>query len=320
MRKIILFLTLLVLVFSSQNVLENLSLLKKQIKQLESHLPIHDLKHLKDTKQEKIALPLIENIKITNLKNYLKGLVFIPYRSTKKGMKPTLDFLKKTIREIIASFTPKRQKLFKISTIKGDKSENIIVTMKGIIKELVIFGAHADDVGSKHAGADDNGSGVVSVLETMRVIGSSTFEPIKTLQFIFYTEEEDEGVGSKHVTDLYKKQNKKVFAVLNYDMVGFSKSSNFKTFVIQVHTNKYLNKFLTKIIKQYSNIKPKKYDIEYTSDHIRWNQTNFASACLKEYNWSPHYHKKTDKLEDINFSYLKEHVKVSVAYCIELSS
>lgn len=161
---------------------------------------------------------------------------------------------------------------------------------------------------------------MVSVLETLRVLGESIYVPVRTIHFIFYTEEEDHGLGSKAVAQKFKKDGKKVFAVLNYDMVGYTKSHNFKTFVVQKHTNFYLNKFLSKLIKKYSKLTPMNYKMDYNSDHIRWNQSRFASTCLKEYNWSPHYHQKTDKYKDINFEYLKEHVKVSIAFCIELSS
>jgi hypothetical protein len=113
--------------------------------------------------------------------------------------------------------------------------KNVIGVIEGqgeLAEETVVVGAHYDHVGyggqnslspgSKdvHNGADDNGSGTVSLIELARRFGARK-EPLKRrLVFIAFTAEESGLIGS----DRYCKEPlfplDKTIAMINMDMVG----------------------------------------------------------------------------------------------------
>lgn len=156
--KLLLLVTLLVIVFANNQNTLDVSKLLNLIKKIEKKLPVNTLKQLSEPKQAKFVFPLIQKITVSNLKKYLQELTSIPYRNTERGMNPTLSFLASTVKKIIYNLKPQRRKLFKMTSIKGKRSENLMITMKGILKESIVFGAHSDDVGKgKNSGADDNG-------------------------------------------------------------------------------------------------------------------------------------------------------------------
>jgi len=215
-----------------------------------------------------------------------------------------------------------RQKLFHVELveIRGYIAKSIIVTLKGNLAESVIVGAHIDDVGHPNAGADDNASGSVSVFEAFRVIAQSNFLPARTVHFMWYTAEESGLIGSRQIAAEFKRTNKKVYAVLNHDMVGYHKPGEpLKAYMVIPQTNSLLNTFVKKLVQEYSGIPVVNYNQGYGSDHASWNSQGYAASCWKEFFWSPQYHASTDKPQFINYDLIKEFTKVAVSFIIELS-
>lgn len=78
--------------------------------------------------------------------------------------------------------------------------------------------AKADEMGRAHVGADDNASGVASVLEMAHAIAGATRPPDRDVIFALWSAEELGILGSAHFTAQWK--GVKPLAYLNLDMVG----------------------------------------------------------------------------------------------------
>lgn len=113
--------------------------------------------------------------------------------------------------------------------------KNVIAVIEGqgaLAEETVIIGAHYDHIGfggqnslapgvkDVHNGADDNGSGTVSLIELARRFGARK-EPLKRrLVFIAFTAEESGLIGSaRYCTEPIFPLDKTI-AMINMDMVG----------------------------------------------------------------------------------------------------
>ena len=119
--------------------------------------------------------------------------------------------------------------------------------------------AHYDSTGgsstARGPGADDNASGVVVILEALRVLASTGFKPKNTLEFHFYGGEEGGLLGSAAVFSNYKSSGKNVIAVINQDMAGFSPSGK-----LSIYTD-YVSSPLTSYVRVIANA----YSGGYTS-------------------------------------------------------
>jgi hypothetical protein len=113
-------------------------------------------------------------------------------------------------------------------------ARNVVGVLPGtdpeLAKEVIVVGAHYDHVGFNEDGeiwngADDNGSGTVTLLATVRAITALPMKqrPKRTLVFVAFSGEEIGLVGSYHflVQDLVPVE--KIAAMVNTDMVGRSK-------------------------------------------------------------------------------------------------
>ncbi len=115
------------------------------------------------------------------------------------------------------------------------KVKNVIGVLEGegpLANETVVLGAHYDHLGTGagggslapwtkaiHNGADDNGSGTVSLLEAARHFGAAG-KPKRRMVFIAFTAEERGLVGSRHYVSKPVFPLKETVAMINMDMVG----------------------------------------------------------------------------------------------------
>lgn len=77
--------------------------------------------------------------------------------------------------------------------------------------------------------SDDDGSGVVTILETLRVLLKdpkvAAGEATNTVEFHFYSAEEGGLLGSQAIFKKYSSENKKVVAMLQQDMTGYTEGT-----------------------------------------------------------------------------------------------
>jgi Zn-dependent M28 family amino/carboxypeptidase len=104
--------------------------------------------------------------------------------------------------------------------------QNLIAKKPGLIKpeQEIYFIAHLDGMkktdGERYPAADDNGSGVVDLLELARVLGGQTFD--LTAVLFFSTGEEQGSLGVKsHLSQLSPEELKTIKYVVNIDMIGY---------------------------------------------------------------------------------------------------
>lgn len=130
------------------------------------------------------------------------------------------------------------------------------------------------DPSSKSPGADDNGSGTVVVLESLRVLAEAGFAPENTIEFHWYGGEEIGLVGSADIWADYKSQGKNVIAYVNQDMTGYQPSGT--PTVITDYTDAALNKYVTLLVTEFTGKAPNSADCGYgCSDHASADANGF---------------------------------------------
>ena len=109
------------------------------------------------------------------------------------------------------------------------QAKNIIGIVEGsdhgLKNECVVFMAHYDHLGiDKNGdvfnGADDNGSGAVTLLEVAEAFTSLDQKPKRSIVFLWVTAEEEGMLGSQYYTDNPLFPLKKTVACINIDMDG----------------------------------------------------------------------------------------------------
>jgi len=101
---------------------------------------------------------------------------------------------------------------------KPASANNVVAEIRGREhpEEFVLVGAHLDSV---HAGtgAQDNGTGVASLLDTARAIRASGIVPRRTIRFVLFGGEEEWELGSKAYASQHEAELDRCTAMLTTD-------------------------------------------------------------------------------------------------------
>ena len=296
-----------------------------------------------------IIYPILDNLSIDAIKLDLKMLINdLPtdrYYKSENGLKSAIYFqnylqnLKDniksdTLRELIEIETFKHQWkqpsiLFKLNNSKGNRNEN---------KQTVIIGCHIDSINLQFSnkdapGVDDNLSGIVVILETIKNIinyleKEENNHLENSIEFHFYSAEEIGSVGSTEVFKQYRKENKQIIAMFQQDMTGYTE----KTFqsgevehfgLIKDYASESMLSFTKLIIENYCSITYLETECgKICSDHISGLMYGYPSVYALESKLeysNPYIHSINDTIEHIDFNHIMEHIKLTISLAIELT-
>ncbi|MBC7545922.1 MAG: M28 family peptidase [Candidatus Sericytochromatia bacterium] len=227
------------------------------------------------------------------------------------GRELTRQFLINSLQEL--GYTVERHKY-------RTNGENIVARLMAPTQtdEYILMGAHMDSV-SNH-GADDDGSGSTAVLEAARVLKAMPDRKVN-LMVAWFDEEELGLVGSKYLAKEYKKQGLNITSVHCIDMLGYDNDGDRRVEVARPEGD--LWETYQHVNETHGLKLPLSRVNTGSSDHVSWANEGFKSVLLCE-EWNggdttPHYHRKTDTYETINFDFLAAGTKLMTAVVADLS-
>jgi leucyl aminopeptidase len=195
---------------------------------------------------------------------------------------------------------------------------------------VVILGAHQDSTNLwpflPAPGADDDGSGSVTILEAYRALIASDFHPVRAIEFHWYSAEEGGLLGSQAVAKDYEARGVNVLAMSQFDMTAWVKrGTREEVGVITDFTDASLTKFHMQLIETYLDIPYVETKCGYAcSDHASWTKAGYPSVFSIESsfeNSNKNIHSANDRIDisdEFSFSHMLEFSKLAVAYMIEL--
>lgn len=218
--------------------------------------------------------------------------------------------------------------------VEDVESSNILAFLEGTDKkdEIVVISSHYDHVGVSSTGevfngADDDGSGTVSVMEIAEAFATAAkdgVKPRRSILFLNVTGEEKGLLGSEYYSENPVLPLENTIVDINIDMVGridyeYQDAEN-KDFVYVIGSE-MLSTDLKKILEYnnitYSNlILDYRYDAEddpnrfyYRSDHYNFAKHNIPVAFFFN-GVHDDYHQVTDTVDKIEFTLMAKRAKL----------
>jgi leucyl aminopeptidase len=211
---------------------------------------------------------------------------------------------------------------------------SIVVRINGSSTEddgVVIIGAHQDSTNMwpflPAPGADDDGSGTVTILEAYRALIAADFRPTRAVEFHWYSAEEGGLLGSQAVAKDYQARSVNVLAMSQFDMTAWVKrGTREEVGIITDFVDSNLTKFNMQLVDKYLDIPYVKTKCGYAcSDHASWAKAGYPSSFTIESafeNSNPNIHSTNDRIDvsdEFSFPHLLEFSKLAVAFAIELA-
>ena len=218
-------------------------------------------------------------------------------------------------------------------TIIALQSSNVLGILEGtdLKDEYVVLTAHYDHLGTKNGtiwyGADDDGSGTVTILELAKAFSKAKKAgkgPRRSILFMTVSGEEKGLWGSDYYSSHPALPLDKTTVNLNIDMIGridpsrkHGDSSNYIYIVGDDKLSSDLKPISERINKKYSKLElDYKYNdpkdpqrIYYRSDHYNFAK-NGVPVIFYFSGLHPDYHKPTDTPDKINYSLMQKRAKL----------
>ena len=168
-------------------------------------------------------------------------------------------------------------------------------------------------------GADDDGSGVVAVLEIAEAIAAMPVKPKRSILFVFHTAEEKGLLGSRWFTDNPTVPRGQIVAQLNLDMVGRGGAADISgggPDYLQLVGLRRLSSELGDIIEATNAASPRPFKFDYQFDsnghperiYCRSDHYNYAryGIPITFFTTGLHhdYHQVTDEAQYVDFEHL----------------
>ncbi len=222
--------------------------------------------------------------------------------------------------------------------------KNIVVVIPGkapdLAHEQVLLTAHLDSISvgnpeERAPGADDNGSGVATLLEAARLFREIPFK--RTIKIVFFTGEELGLWGSQAYTSHYAHELEHILGVFNLDMFGYDADQDrcFEIHVGWMSESNLVGGCLADVIENYDLNLKFDYIVQdalRASDHASfWNEGVGAIEVLENFrtdgfpdgcgerDFNPYYHSDEDLIDKMNLDTGHAIAKAAIAAAARLA-
>lgn len=202
-----------------------------------------------------------------------------------------------------------------------DNITNIIARIEGRTSDkYVVIGAHFDHLGFReglgiHPGADDNASGIATILNLAKMLKSTGATPEYTILLCAWDGEEKGLLGSKYFTSTWGTDS--ICYYMNFDMVGRTDDPNDPNVTFAWNNNypellENCKTALTKVPKPFTVLYDERTgDGKGGSDYAPFSKKNIPFVAWMEDELHEDYHKPTDTPDKISWDKLEKTVKLS---------
>ncbi|KAI1381824.1 Zn-dependent exopeptidase [Hypoxylon crocopeplum] len=282
--------------------------------------------------------PLLSNLSKDLMKEHLEKFTSFHTRYYKSDYgRQSSEWLLQTVQDTIKEAGADKYGV-KAEHFKHSWGQNsVIATIPGKSNSTVVIGAHQDSINLwlpsvlPAPGADDDGSGTVTILEAFRVLLSSK-DVIKgnapnTIEFHWYSAEEGGLLGSQAIFSEYEKKDRDIKAMLQQDMTGYVQGTldagkPESVGVIMDFVDPSLTAFIKKVIEEYCEIPWVETKCGYAcSDHASASKAGYASAFVIESTFGDsdqHIHNTDDLIKYLSFDHMLQHARMTLALVYEL--
>lgn len=216
--------------------------------------------------------------------------------------------------------------VYTINTGYWYKQPSVVARIGTSSEPGIVIGGHMDTLSSLFTmmpGADDDGTGTVTVLEVARILLSSGMHFKKPIYLVWYAAEEMGLVGSQFVVADFLEKNIPIDAVMQLDMTGYAHKNDPTLWLYDDYTNKDLTAYLKTLIDVYVKQPVKHARCGYAcSDHASWTAKGFAAVMPFEASFetdNPNIHSSNDTMDKLSLNHMTSFVKLATAFAVELA-
>lgn len=249
------------------------------------------------------------------------------YPNSATGIKAA-QWLQDKVEEMVEKNHRDDVSIYTIPTGAEYKQPSVVVKIGKATTPGIVIGAHMDTYQFNLAtgvkpGADDDGSGCMTVLNMARILLASNLSFKKPIYLIWYAAEERGLKGSQAVVANFIRRKIPVDAVLQFDMTGFAYQNQAALWLVTDYVDDGLTNFLGQLAVFYVKQPVGRTRCGYAcSDHASWKKAGIKAAFPFEASFheaNPYIHRSTDTISLLSRDHMADFVKLGLAFAVELA-
>lgn len=244
--------------------------------------------------------------------------VEIPERGSPEGRRAAAEYMKSSFEAAGAD-----ARIIEFDSEAG-RGFNVEATVRGTGGKHLWMTAHMDSVGN--AGANDNASGLTSLLETAEAVAK--VRPEHTVHFVAYDLEEDGLIGSSRYVESTVKSIRDregegaILGNINSDMIGYEEDA-FDAVMGTCDRAGSLDDAFRRAAREIDSPIDLQERCLGRSDHQHFWDADLPAVVLTDgsvYDDYPHYHAPSDTLDKLNVRYLRATIQLTAAATVLLAN
>lgn len=254
------------------------------------------------------------------------------YPNSNTGSKAA-DWLQNKITTLAKEYKRDDVTVYTVATGKRYRQPSVVVKIGNSNAAGIVIGAHMDtypdtsragNSDQVKPGADDDGSGSMTVMAIARTLIANNIHFKKPIYIIWYAAEEFGLVGSGYVVQDFLNKKIPVEAVLQFDMTGFAgfKANDPTMWLVTDFVNPDLTNYLATLITTYVKQPVGLTKCGYAcSDHASWSKAGIKAGFPFEAEFghdNPYIHKPSDTMSHLSLSHMTDFARLGVAFAVEL--
>lgn len=248
-----------------------------------------------------------------------------------EGIALAAEYIKERFKTI--GLAPYGSSYFDSLLVNNQNAYNVVGVLPGkgeLSNEIVIIGAHYDHIGIMENnkndqianGANDNASGSIAVLSIAEELAKQNNNQ-RTVYFVLFTAEEQGLLGSKHLAKRMKNENKTIYAMINFEMIGVPMQRDYLTYLTGYKKSNMADFFNSHHSNATGRLKKaKQFMLFMRSDNYPFYETfgipaqTFSTFDFKNYD---HYHDVNDEAELMDIDHIARVIQTLLPGIIDLT-
>jgi leucyl aminopeptidase len=250
------------------------------------------------------------------------------YPNSQTGIKAAV-WLQNKIAAMVSEYHREDVSIYTVATGTRYQQPSVVVKIGHANLPGIVIGAHMDTyrqtlLSGVKPGADDDGSGSMTVMAVARTLLASGMQFKKPIYIIWYAAEEQGLVGSQFVVRDFVNHSIAVEAVLQFDMTGYAYRNDPALWLITDYIDNSLTDFVATLINTYVKKPVYLTRCGYAcSDHASWTAAKIPSAFPIEAQFgrdNPYIHTSHDTINLLSLAHMTDYAKLGVAFAVELAA
>jgi len=194
-------------------------------------------------------------------------------------------------------------------------SRNVIGEIRGGTRpeEVIVVSCHHDTVPGS-AGACDNGSGVVAVLEIAKLLRDAGLN--RTVRLISFGSEEQLSVGAVRYVEAHREEMERIVLTINFDGMGVFVGQG----EVMVTGAPELRTYVKRIVQEARYAAEVKSGVSPFSDHFPFSMRGVPTVWFEGRRRNFFYHSREDVPERVDMAFVADSVRAALRLIADLDA